>query len=68
LAQGIKKGGTGLGLAISKKQVQLMEGDLAVESVPGEGSRFHFTVPLPAAKGDEIGAVDSNISILFSCA
>ncbi|WP_162275950.1 response regulator [Roseimaritima ulvae] len=36
-------GGTGLGLAISMQLVKLMQGELHVESVPGEGSQFHFT-------------------------
>jgi PAS domain S-box-containing protein len=35
-------GGTGLGLAISRHLVQRMGGQLDVDSVPGEGSRFHF--------------------------
>ena len=40
-------GGTGLGLTICRNLVELMGGRLLIESEPGEGSRFSFTVALP---------------------
>jgi signal transduction histidine kinase/CheY-like chemotaxis protein len=41
-------GGSGLGLTICREVARLMNGDVRVESVPGQGSRFTLLLPLPA--------------------
>ncbi|HET8841814.1 MAG TPA: ATP-binding protein, partial [Ktedonobacteraceae bacterium] len=38
--------GLGLGLAIAKAIIEQHQGDVGVESVPGQGSTFWFTLPL----------------------
>ncbi|MCX7063933.1 MAG: ATP-binding protein, partial [Proteobacteria bacterium] len=47
-----KYGGTGLGLALSREFCRMMGGDIAVESVAGEGSTFTVTLPTVVADAE----------------
>ncbi|MBI4349672.1 MAG: response regulator [Elusimicrobia bacterium] len=51
LEAGLQHKGLGLGLEISKGIVTLHGGTIWVESEPGKGARFHFTIPCVAAEG-----------------
>lgn len=60
--QGRLNGGTGLGLAIAQRYVGLMGGEIAVESAPGNGACFRFSLALPVATPENLAAARTSVS------
>ena len=63
-AGGRRFSSTGLGLAICRKLLRNMGGELQLDSVPGQGTRFFFELPLPVAPTSDVARAPSGTSLL----
>ena len=58
--------GSGLGLSITRNLLELMDGEIAVDSVYGEGSVFHIAIPCIPGDPEKIDRQDAEETVMFS--
>ncbi len=58
-------GGTGLGLTITRRLINLMGSDIAVDSIPGEGSSFFFTLTLEEGQKPSEGTTSNDLATIL---
>lgn len=64
-SENARKQGTGLGLAISRRIVRMMDSDIKLESEPGKGSSFSFSVKLQPVSGEKTTVTSQPEEISF---